>query len=163
AARQYQEYARLLETELRVRPQAETTELYEAVRGSRAPTEASAPVLPEIHYARSGEAHIAYQVLGAGRVDLVFVSGFVSHLEEFWDEPGIAAFFRHLAGQARLILLDKRGVGLSDRVGYPPTLEQTGADILAVMDAAQSTRAVLMGVSEGGPAVTLLAAQHTER
>ena len=164
ALRQYQECARTLEADLGVEPQPETTELYESIRHSRTVAAAAAPAsLPEIRYVQSGEVHIAYQVLGGGPVDLVFLGGFVSHLEQFWDEPGVASFFRHLAASARLILLDKRGVGLSDRVGYPPTLEQTIEDLLAVMGAAGSRQAVLMGVSEGGPACILMAALHPER
>jgi len=163
ALRQYQECRRLLEAELAVPPQPETTELYDAIRSSRAAPAAAAPLEPAVRYVQSGEVHIAYQVVGAGPVDLVFVGGFVSHLEQLWDEPGMAAFFRHLANGARLILMDKRGVGLSDRVGSPPTLEQTIDDILAVMEAARSERAVLMGVSEGGPACALLAAMYPER
>jgi DNA-binding SARP family transcriptional activator/pimeloyl-ACP methyl ester carboxylesterase len=163
ALRQYQECARTLEVELGVAPQPETTRLYEAIRHSRGVLAAPPTREPEVHYVPSGEVHIAYQALGQGPLDLVFVGGFVSHLEQSWDEPALAEFYRHLAANARLILFDKRGVGLSDRVGYPPTLEQTIDDVLAVMDAAGSRQAVLMGVSEGGPACILMAALHPER
>jgi DNA-binding SARP family transcriptional activator/pimeloyl-ACP methyl ester carboxylesterase len=164
ALRQYQECARSLQAELGVQPQPETTELFESIRHSRAlaaPVESTA--VPEVRYVQSGEVHIAYQVLGQGPVDLVFIGGFISHLEQTWEEPGLASFHRHLAESARLILFDKRGVGLSDRVGYPPSLEQTIEDVLAVMGAVGSRQVVLMGVSEGGPACILMAALYPER
>lgn len=128
---------------------------------------AQAPAVPElthprVHYARSGSVNIAYQVVGQGPVDLVFVMGWVSHLEYFWNEPSFARFLSRLAGMARLILFDKRGTGLSDRVSVTemPTLEQRMDDVRAVMEAAGSTRAVLLGVSEGGPLCALFAATH---
>ncbi|MBI2685597.1 MAG: alpha/beta fold hydrolase [Acidobacteria bacterium] len=123
------------------------------------------PPIPETHYATSGDVNIAYQVFGAGPVDLVFVMGWVSHLEYFWREPRFAAFLRRLGTLARVILFDKRGTGLSDRVPLSqlPTLEQRMDDVRAVMEAAGSTRAVLYGVSEGGPLCTLFAATYPEK
>ncbi|MCC7125237.1 MAG: alpha/beta fold hydrolase, partial [Acidobacteria bacterium] len=120
---------------------------------------------PRVSYARSGHVNIAYQVVGDGPVDLVFVMGWVSHLECFWSEPGFARFLTRLSGMARLILFDKRGTGLSDRVSESelPTLEQRMDDVRAVMEAAGSQRAVLMGVSEGGPMCALFAATHPGR
>ena len=120
---------------------------------------------PETRYARSGEVNIAYQVLGEGPLDLVFVMGWVSHLDWFWEEPSFARFLRRLASFSRLILFDKRGTGLSDRVSLSelPTLEQRMDDVRAVMDAAGSERAALMGVSEGGPMCALFAATYPER
>jgi pimeloyl-ACP methyl ester carboxylesterase len=116
-------------------------------------------------YARSGDVNIAYQVVGTGPIDLVFVMGWVSHLEEFWTEPSFAAFLRRLASRARLILFDKRGTGLSDRVAESelPSLEQRIDDVRAVMEAVGSERAVLLGVSEGGPMCALFAATHPQR
>jgi pimeloyl-ACP methyl ester carboxylesterase len=119
--------------------------------------------VPSIRYARSGDLHIAYQQLGEGPVDLVFVPGAWSHLEVFWEEPSVARFFRRLAGFARLILFDKRGTGLSDRIGALPTLEQRMDDVRAVMDAVGSERAALLGVSEGGPMCALFAATYPRR
>lgn len=121
--------------------------------------------LPETHYAVSGSVNIAYQVLGDGPIDLVFVMGWVSHLEYFWQEPRFAAFLRRLAGFARLILFDKRGTGLSDRVPLArlPTLEERMDDVRAVMEAVGSQRAVLCGVSEGGPMSCLFAATYPEK
>ena len=120
---------------------------------------------PRTHYVLSGDANIAYQVIGDGGIDLVFVMGWVSHLEYFWEEPRFAAFLTRLASFSRLILFDKRGTGLSDRVplNQLPTLEQRMEDVHAVMDAVGSERAVLMGVSEGGPMCSLFAATYPER
>jgi pimeloyl-ACP methyl ester carboxylesterase/DNA-binding winged helix-turn-helix (wHTH) protein len=120
---------------------------------------------PETHYARSGDVNIAYQVVGEGPIDLVFVMGWVSHLEYFWAEPSFARFLRRLASFSRLILFDKRGTGLSDRVPLNalPTLEQRMEDVHAVMDAANCARAAICGVSEGGPMSALFAATYPER
>ncbi|MPY89667.1 MAG: alpha/beta fold hydrolase [Luteitalea sp.] len=119
--------------------------------------------VPETRYAQSGDVNIAYQVVGDGPFDLVFVMGWVSHLEYFWMEPTFARFLRRLASFSRLILFDKRGTGLSDRVAALPTLEQRMDDVRAVMEAAGSRRAVLLGVSEGGPMCSLFAATHPEK
>jgi pimeloyl-ACP methyl ester carboxylesterase len=119
---------------------------------------------PQTRYARSGNVNVAYQVVGNGPIDLVFVMGWVSHVELFWQEPSFARFLRRLAGFARLIVFDKRGTGLSDAVPISqlPTLEERMDDVRAVMHAAGSTRAVLMGVSEGGTMATLFAATYPE-
>jgi pimeloyl-ACP methyl ester carboxylesterase len=115
-------------------------------------------------YARSPDGtSIAYQVHGEGPVDLVFVPGFVSHVELVWEEPAIARLLRRLASFSRLIVFDKRGQGLSDRLGKPPTLEESMDDLGAVMEAAGSGRAAIFGVSEGGPVSALFAASHPER
>ncbi len=121
--------------------------------------------VPDVHYARSGEVNIAYQVVGSGPLDIVFVMGWVSHLEYFWNEPSFARFLTSLASMSRLILFDKRGTGLSDPVPVHelPTLEQRMDDVRAVMDAAGSERAVLLGVSEGGPMCSLFAATYPEK
>jgi pimeloyl-ACP methyl ester carboxylesterase/class 3 adenylate cyclase len=116
-------------------------------------------------YARSGDVNIAYQVIGDGPLDLVFVMGWVSHLEYFWREPHFARFLFRLASFSRLILFDKRGTGLSDRVPIDqlPTLEERMDDVRAVMQAAGSERAALCGVSEGGPMCSLFAATYPEK
>jgi pimeloyl-ACP methyl ester carboxylesterase/DNA-binding winged helix-turn-helix (wHTH) protein len=121
--------------------------------------------VPETMYARSGDVNIAYQVVGEAPLDLVFVMGWVSHLEYFWKEPNFARFLMRLASFSRLILFDKRGTGLSDRVpnNELPTLEQRMDDVRAVMDAAGSERAALCGVSEGGPMCSLFAATYPEK
>jgi pimeloyl-ACP methyl ester carboxylesterase/DNA-binding winged helix-turn-helix (wHTH) protein len=135
-----------------------------------APPARSAPAVapvarPRVRYARSGSVNIAYQVVGSGPIDLVFVMGWVSHLEYFWNEPSFARFLDRLASMARLIVFDKRGTGLSDAVPVAelPTLEQRLDDVRAVMEAAGSERAALLGVSEGGPLCSLFAATYPEK
>lgn len=118
---------------------------------------------PKVRYARSRDVNIAYQVLGDGPLDLVFVMGWVSHLDCFWSEPSFARFLRRLASFSRLIVFDKRGTGLSDRVGDLPTLEQRMDDVRAVLDAVGSKRAALCGVSEGGPMCSLYAATYPDK
>lgn len=120
---------------------------------------------PRTQYAKSGRVHIAYQVLGDGPPDLVVVHGWVSHLELLWEQATAARSLRRLASFSRLILFDKRGTGLSDPVPVDqlPTLEQRMDDVRAVMDAAGSERAALMGTSEGGPLNLLFAATHPKR
>ena len=117
----------------------------------------------ETHYARSGDVSIAYQVTGEGPFDVVYVPPFVSHVELAGEVPGIAAFNRRLSSFCRLIRFDKRGTGMSDRVSGVPTLETRMDDVRAVMDAAGSERAALIGVSEGGPMSILFAATYPER
>ena len=118
---------------------------------------------PEIHYAKSGDVNIAYQVTGSGSLDLVLVPGWVSHVEHAWEEPSFAAFLHRVASFSRLIFLDRRGTGLSDPVAGLPTLEERMDDVRAVMDAAGSERAALFGISEGGPMCSLFAATYPER
>jgi len=127
--------------------------------------ESAFPRPPETMYARSGDVNIAYQVIGDAPLDLVFVMGWVSHMEYFWREPRFARFLLRLASFSRLILFDKRGTGLSDRVpiNQLPTLEQRMDDVRAVMDAVGSERAALCGVSEGGPMCSLFAATYPEK
>jgi class 3 adenylate cyclase len=119
----------------------------------------------ETRYARSGEVSIAYQVVGDGPFDLVYVPGFVSNIELMWEEPGLARFLERLASFSRLILFDKRGTGLSDPVPNDglPTLEERMDDVRAVMDAVGSKRAALLGHSEGGNMCVLFSATHPER
>jgi class 3 adenylate cyclase len=118
---------------------------------------------PEIRYARNGDVNLAYQVSGDGPLDLVVVPGFVSHLEILWDEPSGERFASRLGSFSRLLRYDKREQGLSDRLGKPPTLEQSMEDLRAVMDAAGVERAALFGISEGGPMCQLFAATFPER
>jgi pimeloyl-ACP methyl ester carboxylesterase len=121
--------------------------------------------VPETRYARSGDVHIAYQVFGDAPRDLILNHGFVSNIEVFWEEPSCARFLERLARFARVIVFDKRGTGLSDRVPVAelPTLEQRIDDVRAVMDAVGSERAALYGYSEGGPMCALFAATYPER
>jgi pimeloyl-ACP methyl ester carboxylesterase len=118
---------------------------------------------PPTRYARSGDASIAYQVVGDGPVDVVLVLGFATHVELQWESPAFARFFERISSFARLIVFDKRGTGLSDPVAEVPTLEQRVDDVRAVMDAAGSERAALFGISEGGPMSVLFAAAHPDR
>jgi pimeloyl-ACP methyl ester carboxylesterase len=118
---------------------------------------------PETRYAHSGSVSIAYQVAGYGPADLVFVPGWVSHIEYAWEEPSLAPFVERLASFSRLIFMDRRGTGLSDPVERLPTLEERMDDLRAVMDAAGSERAFLFGISEGGPMCSLFAATWPER
>jgi pimeloyl-ACP methyl ester carboxylesterase len=121
---------------------------------------------PETRYAKTADGvHIAYQVVGDGPVDMVFVMGWTSHIELMWAEPSLARFLSRLASFSRLILFDKRGMGLSDRVSpeHLPSLEVRMDDARAVMDAIGSDRAVVCGVSEGGPMAMLFAATYPER
>ena len=112
---------------------------------------------PPIRYARSGDVHIAYQVIGDAPLDLVFVVGALTNLEVLWENADYRRFCERLASFARLILFDKRGMGLSDRVRVG-TLEERMDDVRAIMDAVGSESAALMGVSEGGPLSMLFAA-----
>ncbi len=120
-------------------------------------------ICPETRYARSAGVHIAYQVVGDGPIDIVFVQGFISNLEVHWEDPGLAHVFNRLGRFARLIVFDKRGSGLSDRVTDMPDLETRMDDVRAVMDAAGSRQAVLLGASEGGPMSILFAASYPHR
>src|SRR3954454_25015712 len=117
----------------------------------------------ETRYAKSGRVNIAYQVLWDGPPDLVLVPGFVSHLEVAWEQPRLAHFLSRLASFSRLITFDKRGTGMSDPVGGPPSMEDRMDDIRAVMDAASSQSATLFGVSEGGTLSLLFAHEHPDR
>jgi pimeloyl-ACP methyl ester carboxylesterase len=118
---------------------------------------------PETRYARSGDVNIAYQVVGDAPRDLVLVPGWVTNLEVFWEEPACARFLQRLASFTRLILFDKRGTGLSDRVADLPNLETRMDDVRAVMDTVGSERAALLGYSEGGPMCALFAATYPLR
>ncbi len=134
-------------------------------KSTMAPSATLHQSLSEIRYARSDDVNIAWQTIGDGPGDLVFVMGWVSHLEWFWREPSFAKFLQRLARFSRVILFDKRGTGLSDKVPVRdlPTLERRMDDVRAVMDAAGSTRAVLCGVSEGGPMCALFAASYPQK
>jgi class 3 adenylate cyclase len=120
-----------------------------------------APVVTR--YARSGELHIAYQVVGDGPIDLLYVPSWISAVEHHWDEPSVARYFNRLASFSRLIMFDRRGSGMSDPLLHAPTLEEQMDDIVAVMDAAGSERAAVFALLEGGALAALFAATHPER
>jgi pimeloyl-ACP methyl ester carboxylesterase/DNA-binding winged helix-turn-helix (wHTH) protein len=131
-----------------------------------APDDPTGPdAVPVTRYADSGGVKIAYQIVGDGPIDLVFVMGWVSHLEYFWTEPRFARFLRRLASFSRVLLFDKRGTGLSDRVPVDqlPTIEQRMEDLHAVMEAVGSERAVICGISEGGCMSAVFAATYPEQ
>jgi class 3 adenylate cyclase len=112
---------------------------------------------------RSGDVHIAYQVVGEGAIDLIYVPTWISQVEAYWEEPSVARYFERLASFSRLIMFDRRGSGLSDPVAGAPTLEEQMDDVVAVMDAAGSERAAVFAWLEGGAMAALFAATHPER
>jgi pimeloyl-ACP methyl ester carboxylesterase len=118
---------------------------------------------PETHYAHAGKLSIAYQVVGDGPIDLVVVPGWISNIEVFWEDFHVARFFEKLSAFARVILFDKRGTGLSDRSVEAATLEERMDDVRAVLDAVGSSRAALLGTSEGGTMCILFAATYPDR
>ena len=120
-------------------------------------------VTPETRYAKSGEVHIAYQVVGDGPVDLVFIPGLFTHVEHQWDEPTFARFLGRLASFSRLIVFDARGAGLSDQAHELPPMEDQIDDLLAVLDAIGSSSAAIFGMSQAGPMAILFAASYPER
>ncbi len=118
---------------------------------------------PKTRFAKNGDVNIAYQVVSEGDLDLVYVPGWVSHVEEVWREPHFAEGLKRLASFSRLILIDRSGTGMSDPVVHLPTLEERAAEVRVVMDAVGCERASLLGVSEGGPMCAFFAASHPER
>jgi pimeloyl-ACP methyl ester carboxylesterase len=120
-------------------------------------------VLPETRYARNGDVSLAYQVAGDGPLDVVFVPGFLSNVELAWSTPPFATIFPRLASFARLIVFDRRNTGMSDRVTGQQIIETSMDDIRAVLDAAGSARAALIGVTAGAPMSLLLAATYPAR
>jgi class 3 adenylate cyclase len=118
---------------------------------------------PTTRYARSGDIHIAYQVVGDGPIDLVYVPSWISAVEHYWDEPSVARYFNRLASFSRLIMFDRRGSGMSDPLPRAPTLEEQMDDVVAVMDAAGSDEAAVFALLEGGAMAALFAATHPER
>jgi DNA-binding SARP family transcriptional activator/pimeloyl-ACP methyl ester carboxylesterase len=157
AERHLEALTRRLRDELDVAPEAETRALFK----DGATVAAEDP--PPTRYVSGGGVHLAYQTYGAGRMDVLMLPGFVSHVERAWEEPRCRAFLSALAEMGRLITLDRRGVGLSDRVGFSPSVEATAQDIGTVLDAAGSRRTVLFGMSEGGPACVRFAADRPDR
>ena len=119
--------------------------------------------MPSTHYVKSDDVYIAYQVLGEGSFDLMFVPGFVSNVEAIWQSPNRSTFFRRLASFCRVILFDKRGTGMSDRGSQIFTLEQRMHDVQTILNEVGSERAALFGISEGGPMSLLYAATYPER
>jgi class 3 adenylate cyclase len=119
--------------------------------------------MPETRYAKSGSAHIAYQTIGSGSIDLVLIPGLFTQVEHQWEEPGFARFLNRLASFSRLIIFDARGAGLSDRALELPPMEEQMDDVGAVLDAVGSSSAAFFGLSQAGPMAMLFAASHPER
>ncbi|MDR7133886.1 DNA-binding SARP family transcriptional activator/pimeloyl-ACP methyl ester carboxylesterase [Lysobacter niastensis] len=166
ALQQFERCRQILHDELGVEPEVATLNLAEQIRGRDAATMTLADDSPAgvaVRFTRSGDVHLAYQVLGAGPLDVLLISGFISNLEQAWEPGGPAAFFRELARDFRLILYDRRGVGLSDRTVDPADTSVSSADALAVLDAVGSRRALVFAVSEGGPIAIRLAVEHPQR
>lgn len=120
--------------------------------------------VPRTKYAQSGKVNIAYQILGEGPIDLILVAGWVSNVEEMWNQPEMAAWLNQLSQFCRLIIFDKRGTGLSDRVetGRLPGITQRMQDLRAIVEAAGSEKVAVLGLSEGGPLATLFAVEYPE-
>ena len=118
---------------------------------------------PDTRYAKSGDVHIAYQVFGEGPINLVIAPFFVSNVEHFWDEPSVSRWLLRVASYARVVMFDKRGTGMSDRVAEMPGLDQRMEDLRAVMDAAGMEQAAVLGLSEGGSLAALFAATYPNR
>ena len=146
AERHYADLKQRLRDELAVSPEAATEAL---LQSGASP---SADATPATLYVEGAGVHLAYQIHGRGDLDILFMPGFVSHVERLWEHPACRAFLGSLTAFGRLILFDRRGVGLSDRVGSPPSVEATAEDIGAVLRAAKTRRVVLFGSSEAGPA-----------
>jgi DNA-binding SARP family transcriptional activator/pimeloyl-ACP methyl ester carboxylesterase len=157
AERHLEALTQRLRDELDVAPEAETRALLTA--GATPPVKDPPPT----RYVSGGGVHLAFQAYGAGGIDVLVLPGFVSHVERVWEEPRCRAFLSSLAEIGRLILLDRRGIGLSDRVGIKPSVEATSQDIGTVLEAVRSRRVVLLGASEGGPACIKFAADRPDR
>jgi DNA-binding SARP family transcriptional activator/pimeloyl-ACP methyl ester carboxylesterase len=157
AQRQYESYAQLLQKELGILPGPAIAALMNT------PALVSDAGTVSTSYANSEGVHIAFQVIGSGPPDIVFLPGFVTHVERVWGEPSIGSFLTALSRMGRLMIFDRRGVGLSDRVGATPAAEATAKDIGTVMTAVGSRKAILIGSSEGGPGCVHFAATSPER
>jgi DNA-binding SARP family transcriptional activator/pimeloyl-ACP methyl ester carboxylesterase len=177
ALRRFLEVRDLLRDELGVDPSPALRELHhkvlrhdpelelasDAAAAGGMPGASAAAETPVTRFTRRGRAALAYQVLGAGPIDLVFLPGFTGHLEVRWEDPTLSRLYRRLAASSRLVLLDKRGTGMSDRAGGYPPLPEHVDDLLAVMDAVGSRRAALFGVLDGGAIALLAAVAHPDR
>ncbi|WP_245509863.1 alpha/beta hydrolase [Rhizobium laguerreae] len=171
ALEQYQRLSDTLRKQLGVQPEPETRLLYEKLVARRMvttkecqPEEARrSNTAPPTHYVKSSGVNIAYQVTGDGPFDLVYVQGWVSNLDYAWASTRLARTLHRLGSFCRLIRIDKRGTGLSDRTAGLPTLEERMQDVRAVLDAVGSRSAVLFGSSEGGLMCMLFAASYPER
>ncbi|UFZ02528.1 alpha/beta fold hydrolase [Bradyrhizobium ontarionense] len=157
AERHLEALTQRLRDDLDIAPEAETLALLNQGAAARSQDP------PPTRYVSGDGVHLAFQTAGASQVDILLLPGFVSHVERIWEEPRCRALLSSLATMGRLILFDRRGIGLSDRVGFNPGVDATARDIETVLDAAGSRRAVLLGASEGGPACIKFAADRPDR
>jgi DNA-binding SARP family transcriptional activator/pimeloyl-ACP methyl ester carboxylesterase len=171
ALRAYRELRSRLVEELGIEPSPELRELEARILHQDTsllfrhvqPDRIDEALVPRTRYVDSGGVHIAYQVVGGGEPDILFVPGLMSHVELAWEDPGTVAFYKRLAEMGRLIMFDKRDTGLSDRSPGDSPLEQRIEDVQAVMDATSSKRAIVFGYSEGAPMAILFAATYPEK
>ncbi|CAN7667182.1 alpha/beta fold hydrolase [Mesorhizobium sp. LjNodule214] len=186
ALKQYEHCRDALQRELKLQPEPETRHLHEELRTRRMTPQATSrmaasaplppspahagersfggdPSRPPTHYVKSAGINIAYQVTGDGPIDMIYVPGWVSNLDHAWQSPRLSHVLQRLGTFSRLIGMDKRGTGLSDRNVGLPALEERIEDVRAVLDAVGSKRTVLFGSSEGGPMCMLFAATYPER
>jgi pimeloyl-ACP methyl ester carboxylesterase/DNA-binding SARP family transcriptional activator len=159
AKRQYDACKRILAGQLGVQLDEETERLYQSLGDSEGGTTSR----PQPQYTRNGNVYLAYQTIGAGAVDLLQIGGFITHLEQVWEEPDLARFYRRLSASARVIIYDKRGVGLSDRIGSPATVQQQVEDAEAILRAARSERVIILAVSDGATVATHLAVRRPQQ
>jgi DNA-binding SARP family transcriptional activator/pimeloyl-ACP methyl ester carboxylesterase len=145
AQRQYALCKQLLSEQWGVAPHPETERLHQAMM-ERSQDHV---VRQSTQYAQNGTTYLAYQTIGEGTIDLLIIGGYITHLDQLWEEPDLAGFYEQLSTLARVIVYDKRGVGLSDRVSTPPAMEQQVADARAILEAANSRRVILFAVSDG--------------
>lgn len=168
---QYHGLKERLEIELGVSPSSETQRLFRTIEEGLSQHEPKAQIQDEtvdlrrtdVTYARNGEVHIAYKQFGTAKPALVVITGFISHLEQLFEEPQLRRFFAQLAERFNVLVFDKRGMGLSDRIGYPPSVHETAGDVIAVLDHAGIDKSWLMGISEGGPAAIQCAHDNPSR
>lgn len=159
AKRQYEICRRIFADQLGALPSEETEYLYRMIGERPSNTLIHSPT----RYALSGDAYLAYQTIGEGNVDVLNIGGFISHIEQLWEEPELARFYTQLGRLARIIVFDKRGVGLSDRIGAQPTIEQHVSDIQSIMSAAATSRVIIFAVSEGASVGIVTAVRYPEK
>jgi DNA-binding SARP family transcriptional activator len=159
ARRQYALCKQLLSEQWGVNPHPETERLYLSMKERSK----NHTVRPITHYVQNGMTYLAYQTIGEGNIDVLMIGGYISHLDQLWEQPDLARFYEQLSTKARVIVYDKRGVGLSDRVSVPPTMEQQVADAHAILEAVQSRRVLLFAVSDGTALGIQLALWHPQQ
>lgn len=168
---QYRVLESALQNELGVKPAKSIEDYVNELRQDRPPASISFERpgencgldMGDVAYARNGDLHIAYREIGKGPDVLIYLWGFISHLDQATEEPRLLSYITQLSRRYRLILFDKRGMGLSDRTGHPPSLAETASDVIALMDHLKIHSATLLGQSEGGPAAITCAHRYPDR